>query len=138
VILDNSSDPNRLRAVPLTVSIGGVPLRISASLWRDFMPSAEVDGGRLIAVVKVRADSPSAPPPIRATRLAVVHDLKVWTSPVVNQDGQMPSSPPFQVVARRGPKWGPDVVVDVVLEIQDHDQRRHLVRAADQLIFRTD
>jgi hypothetical protein len=125
-----------LRNVPSSIVIAGVTLRISASLWRDFMPTAESGGSHLIAVVKGIADSPAVPP-TRATRLAIVHDTMIWTSPVLSESATSSSSP-FKVVAREGPKWGPDVVVDVILEIRDPADRPHLVRAADQLIFRTD
>ncbi|CRK56947.1 hypothetical protein [Alloactinosynnema sp. L-07] len=45
---------------------------------------------------------------------------------------------PFEVVARNGPEWGPDVSVDVVLQLSDAEGSIHLLRASNQLIVRTD
>ncbi|MCU7727480.1 hypothetical protein ODJ79_27425 [Actinoplanes sp. KI2] len=128
-----------LKTVPVMVSVAGATLRISTSLYRDFMPACPPGGRPLIAGVTVVADPPSVVPPLtRATRLAVVHGPMIWTSPVAEDQGRMRDPSQFTVVARGGPKWGPGIVVDVVLEVRDRDRRPYLVRAADQPIGRTD
>jgi hypothetical protein len=37
-----------------------------------------------------------------------------------------------------GPKWGPDIYVDVVVQIIDEEGNAYLLRASDQEIIRLD
>jgi hypothetical protein len=124
-----------LKAVPSVVSMAGATVRISTYLWRDFMPICEPDGDPLIAVVTITADPPSpVPPSIQAVRLVLVYGSTLWITRVVEEHASMRNDSGFQVVAREGPKWGPDVFVDAVLEIRGGDGHSYLVRAGEQLI----
>jgi hypothetical protein len=127
-----------LKAVPSDVSVAGATVRISTYLWRDFMPMCPPGGHPLIAAVTVTADPPSpVPPSIQAVRLVLVHGSTLWITRVIEEHDWMRNDSRFEVIAREGPKWGPDVLVDAVLEIHGGDGHSYLVRAGEQLIDRT-
>jgi hypothetical protein len=124
-----------LKAVPSDVPMGGATVRISTFLWRDFMPMCPPGGRPLIAAVTVTADPPSpVPPSIQAVRLVLVYGSTLWITRVVEEHASMRNDSGFRVIAREGPKWGPDVLVDAILEIRGGDGRSYLVRAGEQLI----
>ncbi|SHN47046.1 hypothetical protein [Cryptosporangium aurantiacum] len=127
-----------LKAIPSDVSIAGAKVRISTHLWRDFMPTCPPDGRPLIAAVTVTTDPPSPlPPAIQAVRLVLVYGSTLWITRVIEEHHWMRNDSRFEVIAREGPKWGPDVLVDAVLELRAGDGHSYLVRAGEQLIRRT-
>ena len=67
----------------------------------------------------------------------VVKDRKqVWESPVFDVD-RPPRSNQQQKFAPKGPLWGPDILVDVVVRIHDPKGNTWLLRARDQKITKT-
>jgi hypothetical protein len=44
----------------------------------------------------------------------------------------------MEIVVRGGPKWGPGIKVDVVVELKDAKNQSHLLRASKQDIHRTE
>jgi len=127
-----------LKAVPSDVSMAGATVRISTYLWRDFMPGCPPGGRPLIAAVTATADPPSPVlPSIQAVRLVLVHGSTLWVTRVVEEHDWARNDSQFEVIAREGPKWGPEVLVDAVLEIRGGDGHSYLVRAGEQLIHRT-
>lgn len=129
---------DELRAAQLVARVEGKELILLPYLWRDFQPVAPPDGQPLIAGLRVRAaDSTAVPSTIRIDAAWIVFGDQVWATSV--GEGRFETSPwPFyEVVARNGPKWGPGVRVDVVVRIR-HSGTTSLLRAADQLIGRTD
>jgi hypothetical protein len=129
--------PLELRAAPSAIEAGGVRLTLSASLWRDFMPPSPEDGRPLIAVARVQtADQIPVPTNLRATDVWVVLGSDVWRAPFREERPRSDTAPDYEVVARDGPKWGPDVTVDLVVRLTD-GRRAWLLRAADQRIAAT-
>lgn len=128
-----------LAAVPAVVSIAGVSLRVDTVLWRDFQPISPPDGQPLIAAALVQAvGSMALPEGLVAKRIAIVHGRTAWVVPVVEEYRREQGESRFEVIARTGPKWGPGVAVDVILQLQDAEGRTYLLRAANQMIKRTD
>jgi hypothetical protein len=128
-----------LRAAPTVVTLAGKPLVLETFLWRDFMPISPPDGKPLIAVLRVRAaDGTAVPPGVRADAVWVVFGGEVWTAREVEERARDETAPFYEAVARNGPKWGPGVTVEVVVRLRDSTGRSVLLRAADQLVHRTD
>lgn len=128
-----------LAAVPAVVSIAGVSLRVDTVLWRDFQPISPPDGQPLIAAALVQAvGSMALPEGLVAKRIAIVHERTAWVAPVLEEHRREQGESRFEVIARTGPKWGPGVAVDVILQLQDAEGRTYLLRAANQMIKRTD
>jgi hypothetical protein len=135
-IADPSS--SSLENAPSRVKIAGSELRLETYLWRDFMPIAPPDGQPLIAVLRIRTtDGSPFPAGIKAEQVSILKGADVWTAPVKQEH---PSTEPgvLEVVARNGPKWGPGINVDVVVQLRDSNSQIHRLRAADQPIQRTD
>src|SRR5919198_5978709 len=75
-----------LAAVPDVISLQGSFLRITTHLWRDFMPISPPGGKPLIALVVVEAvEATQLPAGLAATRIAVVHDGRVWVASSVEE-----------------------------------------------------
>ncbi len=140
-----------LQSAPPEVVIDGRSLSLSAYPWRDFMPgtSAGGDGSPMMVVVKVAtSDKKPIPSGVRMDRVWVLFGEQVWeTSELRDQ----PKTPPYnkdlwvncsdlpvcEVTARGGPKWGPDVFVDVVVRLTDNEGRHHLLQVPKQYVNAT-
>lgn len=127
-----------LESAPDTVKVAGARLVLSAFLWRDFMPSSPADGKPMIAVIHlVTADSTDIPADLSPTCLWVLNGRQIWASTFSAE--ARPPGPPYELerVARDGPKWGPNIDVDVVVGIEDQGVIR-LVAARRQRVIRTE
>lgn len=126
-----------LEAAPTTQVVANTTLELETTLWRDFMPISPPDGRPLIAVLRVRTTDESALPQGLSVEAAhVIHGEDVWSAAPREEHGSERDDV-LEVVLREGPKWGPGVTVDVVVEIQ-HAGRLLLLRAPEQPIIRTD
>jgi len=124
---------------PRIVSFAGVTLQVDASLWRDFQPISPPDGKPLIAILAVRTiDGTPIPPGLTADSAWIHNGDLVWGAAVVEEQPRGAGASSFQVVARNGPKWGPGIEVDVVIQVRDATGQRALLQAPRQLIARTD
>lgn len=121
-------DPGDLRRVPTTAVVGGQPFTLPVDLWRDFMPFGPPNGKPLAVVVRL----PQHLATVAVERIWVIFGDEQWSAVAE----QVPGTQDW--VARNGPKWGPDVRVDVVALLREDNGRGVLVRAADRLIQRTD
>jgi len=132
---------DELLAAQDTITVEGRTLILSTYIWRDFMPISPPDGKPLIALAYVDGiDTTRLPSSIKADAIWIVYVGQVWKSYFT--DETRPPNPlkpnRLERIARNGPKWGPDVYVDVVVSILDGRGNTHLLRAAHQWIGRTD
>lgn len=132
-------DPDTLKSAPTTVVLAGETLVLSASLWRDFQPISPPDGKALAGVLRVTAtDGSGVPSSVTADSAWVIMGAQIWqTTPseIGTRDG---TSPVYELAVRDGPKWGPGVSVHVIVRLRDGSGHAVLLRAADQVIQRTD
>lgn len=108
--------------------VGGRGLVIDvADLWRDFMPIGPVEGSPLMAFIRVRTDDAGPfPAEVVVERITVRHGADVWTELV--KERRSSAQDAQEVVIRGGPRWGPEVNVDV-LHLRDAEGREHRLRA---------
>ncbi len=133
------SDVSRAQLVsaPTRIVADGKTLTLSATLWRDFMPISPPDGKPLAAVLQIATDDGSqVPVSVTADTSWVLHSADMWSAKV-EQRPRAETAPAYEVVARNGPKWEPDVSVDVVVRLVDSTGRSFLLRAAGQRIVAT-
>ncbi len=92
-----------------------------------------------MASIRVSAsDKKAFPASLKVDRLWVIKDEgQVWETELAGV-GRQPTANQLEKVARNGPKWEPGTKVDVVVRLVDKDNRTYLLRAAQQLISRTD
>ena len=135
-----ASVPTRdLQSAPVSVIVGGQTLVLVPSLWRDFQPISPSDGKPLVAVLRVQTpDGAALAATFRVDGAWVINGAEVWTASVGEGKLESPSPVAYQVMVRDGPKWGPNVSVDVVVRIREPSGSSQLLRAAAQLIRRTD
>ncbi len=128
-----------LLPAPEESEVQGQTYVLETSLWRDFMPISPPDGKPLIALLRVRTkDSTEVPPELDIDWVWVINGKQVWE---VKFSGQAtrPNSFTLERVARNGPKWGPNAEVNVVVGLVYKPSKRiYLLKAPNQLIFRTD
>lgn len=145
VIIGNSiiSNPTKeslasLQAAPEHITIENRTYRLKTVLWRDFQPSSPPDGKPLIAVVKIIPnDTLKFPANIDADHLWVVNGQEIWSTSFSDED--IPQDEyRLERIARNGPKWGPDITVDVIIRLIVNNHDTYLLKASNQTIDRTD
>jgi len=130
--------PPVIASAPATLVAGSVTLRLEASAWRDFMPMSPGGGSPLNLIVRLRTTS-GAPLPegVGLGTVWVVNESMAWVT------DPSPTGAPWgpdviEFSARGGPRWGPDVPVDVVARVTGLDDGAKLIAVRQVMIERTD
>ena len=137
-----------LRNAPTEVEIDGRSLSLSAYPWRDFMPGPgnSSDGSPMMVVLKVATtDKKPFPSGVRLDRVWVLFGEQVWETSKFRDQMKSPpdakdswincsDSPVCEVTARNGPKWGPNIFVDVVVRLTDKEGQHHLLQVRKQCV----
>lgn len=128
-----------LRQAPTSISVGEKILVLRSFLWRDFQPIAPPDGQPMVGIFSVETDDRSPlPDGVTIARVWVLKGSLAWAPEIrINPDLEYPSWQRV-VEGRNGPKWGPAINVEVIVEIRDSDGKRRLLRQANVPIQRTD
>ena len=104
-------------------------------MWRDFMPISPPDGKPLIAVITVYAhNAENFPLTTKIERLWIINGAEIKSASATDEfkvDGNQ-----YEMVFRDGPKWGPDIVIDVVVKMKINSQIYYL-KAENQMIHAT-
>lgn len=126
-------------AVPETLSIGGYRLVARPYLWRDFMPVSPPDGKPMIASVHVvEIDSLPLPDGAALTHLWVLKGAEYWSTPFSTDEGPAHLPHELHETARCGPKWGPEIYVDVIIRIRWSGVDGYHIKTLRTFIERTD
>ncbi len=134
-----SVPPDELLSAPEKIIIDGREFILETYMWRDFQPVSPPDGKPLIAIAWITAvDSLAIPATLDATRLWVIKDHEVWETAFYDEDRSYVPDYKLEKIAREGPKWGPNITVDVVVRVVDkRNGRQYLLRASEQYIGMT-
>lgn len=131
---------DELLSAPEQIEIDSREYILETGLYRDFQPVCPADGRPLSGVIWVVAiDSLSFPSSLDADHVWIINNNDVWDTDLV--DRVIPYEYEYKMQKRTkgdGPKWGPDIYVDVVVQIIDEEDNAYLLRASDQEIFRLD
>lgn len=136
-----------VRRAPTTITVQGLALLLSATLYRDFMmqPPGSQGGSPLIAILRVATQGHRPlPDEIQVDRAWVLNGEEVWEPEgLIERDRADPAfrhahggdveRPPSacELTAHGGPKWGPGLRVDVVVGLRDGSGHRYLLRQTD-------
>jgi hypothetical protein len=128
-----------LQAAPDTIVVQGRSLTLSAFLWRDFMPISPPDGKPLVAIVTITAlDTARLPASISCDVVWIVYSGEIWKAWLQREASGNVKPNQMSLMARDGPKWGPNVFVDVIVRVSGDSGQARLLRAPRQWIGRTD
>lgn len=125
----------QLTSAPETLDLPEQDYHLETYLWRDFMPISPPDGKPLIAIARLVGTDP-IPSDLKLVHLWVINGDRVWATRFAEEPAV--SGNTIQGVARGGPKWGPGILVDVVVGVRIGSSELRLVRASAQPIQRTD
>jgi len=127
---------SELKSTPENITIGNNTFFLTTYLWRDFMPIAEENGSPMICInFLTEKDSLSIPNTAELKKQYVVKGNEIWTADYseIKKDKNFI----IEGVVREGPKWGPNITVDVVCEFE-LSGTSYRVLAKSQNINRTD
>ena len=129
---------DELLSAPEQIEIDGRRYNLESFLWRDFMPISPPDGKNLIASVQITAaDKLEFPSSIYPDRLWVIKGRgEIWETPFTNERPAPLHNYQLEIIARGGPKWGPNIQVDIVVKII-HGWNTYLLKASNQTIHAT-
>lgn len=120
-----------------SLTINDNQLVLSTYLWRDFMPSPDADGNgsKMICVNTLSTtDSVSILSSIQLKKQYIIKGNEIWTADY----SEFNQNQPFEKegIVREGPKWGPDITVDVVCEFENNGTVYRII-SKNQLIHKT-
>ncbi|MFX1594421.1 MAG: hypothetical protein ACFFB6_09120 [Promethearchaeota archaeon] len=119
------------------VYIENVTFTLETYMWRDFMPISPPDGKPLIVIAKVHAvDVVEFPLTISIERIWIINGTEISSTLGTNEYRINGST--YEMVFRDGPKWGPGIVIDVVVKLKSVDFNFYYLLALNQPIYRTD
>lgn len=125
-----------LRSSPESIIIGSNYLILNTYMWRDFKTVAEENGSKLFCTIKLKdVDNVPISKSIKLNKLYVIKGDEIWTtnfSKIKNDIAYI-----LEGIASDGPKWGPDIDVDVVCEFENSGTVYRIL-AKSQSINRTD
>ena len=136
-ISDVEDNPD-IESVPDTIEIEGTHLYLSSELWRNFMPPSCSECTRLAAYIRIiDCDSVSVPGSVDPQCIYVLNGEETWGSRF--SDEILPPNYPYIVlrIARCGPKWETDILVDVIVKIKSGDDV-YFIRKRDVRILRVE
>lgn len=126
----------QLTSAPETLDLPQQDYRLETYLSRDFMPVSPSDGRPLRAsVTLVSADRQPIPGDVKLIYIWIVNGDRVWSTKF--SDKPIVSDYAIQRLAGGGPKWGPDISVEVIVGVTIGSSELRLVRASAQPIHRT-
>jgi hypothetical protein len=101
------------------------------------MPISPPDGKPLGGVLRIKTENGTpVPAGIVVTASWILFNSETWSASV-EQRPRAETGRNYEVIVRDGPKWGPDVMVDVVVRVRDSVGAESLLRAPEQLIVGT-
>ena len=116
-IINDPEFAEELRQSNDTLTIGDNTLVLKTDLWRDFFPPAEENGSPMVTINKITdIDSVTLQSTINLKKQYVLKEDEIWTadySEVKENDFIL------EGIVRDGPKWGPNIEVDVVCEFEN-------------------
>ena len=133
---------NELKSNPEEIIIDGKELTLETFLARDFMPFGPVDGKPLICLIWfLGQEGGILSETISISKVYVVNKHEVWICDSfvagVNGTIENPGQNRFEVDVWDGPKWGPNIDVDVICEFSSHLGQSFKLMAKSQQITKS-
>lgn len=131
----NPALADTLRLGPSAIRIGNDSLFLSTYVWRNFMPGIGKNGSGLYCSNQLfYKDSLPIPSGLKLKTQYVINANQVWTDQHPDIDNDLPSRTTATI--SNGPKWEPNIFVDVVCEFELNNHTYKIV-ARGQIINAT-
>ncbi|MDA9898308.1 hypothetical protein N9D69_01915 [Flavobacteriales bacterium] len=123
-----------------TLIIESNKLVLDAYLWRDFMPISPPDGKTMISINWLRdIDSTEILDNIGLIEQYVIYNDSIWIAEYENETSTTQPDYKIKKRSREGPKWGPNICVDVISKICDSNSNNdYYIKIKDIYVERTD
>ncbi|HKK09418.1 MAG TPA: hypothetical protein VJ939_01215 [Bacteroidales bacterium] len=93
---------------------------LEAFAWRDFMPISPPDGKALISINRlINNNSNPIADELNMVQQYVIYDHSVWVTGYEKGSGNSSINWQREKVSGNGPKWGPNVYVDVISVVRN-------------------
>jgi hypothetical protein len=116
-----------LQAAPLSVTVDGVSVSVTAYAWRDFMPTTtSPDHSLSVSLTLHVADGAALPSDLTVDASWALNGSTVWVGPSLSE-GAFQRDPTM----RGGPAWDIGSTVTAVLRLRDGRGNTYLLRAHD-------
>lgn len=128
-----------LQAAPEKIVINNSEYTLSTFLWRDFMPLMYSNGGSsLMTIVEIKSPGKTTiSSEIDATRLWIVKGKEIWEAGLT-EETRFTTGDTLGKINRSGPRWGPEITVDVIVRVIDlKSGKEYLLKAPNQIIVKT-
>lgn len=135
-IRNNSKLADELKSSPENLLIGNNNLILTANLWRDFMPVAEENGSKMICLDQLtEVDRIPILSTIELKKQYVIKGSEVWIADY--SEIRKGIDYILEGYVNGGPKWGPNIEVDVVCEFENSGTTYRIL-AKSVLIHKTE
>ena len=113
---------------------------LDAYLWRDFQPINPSYGKPMISINWLRKiDSTKIGENIDLINQYVIYKDSIWISDYEIEDLTVQPEYKVKKVSRAGPKWGPEIYVDVISKVRDYNTiNEYFIRTKNVYVGRTD
>ncbi len=123
---------DELRQSPEQITFETKTLDLIASLRRDFMPISEPGGSPLYAnSTIIEVDSQDIPESIHLIKHFIIHGDEIWETEFTKINTLY--SWAIRGSSQNGPKWGPDIEVDVVCEFELNGKTHRILEKSTQI-----
>ena len=122
-----------------TLTIGSNSFVLDAYLWRDFQPISPPDGKPMISINwLINTDMVKIPDNISMVKQYVFYENDVWETDYEETSSPMPEYK-LERISRNGPKWDPNIYVDVISQIHDSQSNEdYYIKRENVYVLRTD
>ena len=124
-----------------TLTIGSNSFVLDAYLWRDFQPISPENGKPMISINwLINIGMVRIPDNISMVKQYVFYNDDVWIADYENEV-PAPSLPEYKIerISRNGPKWGPNIYVDIISQIHDSQSNKdYYIKLGNVYVIRTD
>lgn len=129
---------DELLSAPEKIEIDDREYILETNLFRNFFPVGPPTG--LVGYIYfISLDSLQFPSSLDANHLWVINGCDIWDTDLIERI--IPGDKIYRMQKRineEGPDWGPDIYVNVVVEVVNDENGSYLLRADSQYIGRLD
>jgi hypothetical protein len=131
-IINDLEQANQLRQNSDTLSIDNKTIFLTTYVSRDFMPVAEENGSPLAGTNSItELDSIALTNAFVLKKQYIIYGDEIWTkeySDIQNEPKHILTGTTFG-----GPKWGPNVLVDIVCEFEYNGERLQIIAKSQKI-----